>query len=256
MLAAGHSPVDIFDCNRSEAAVVMTALKGSSETSLDSQMDVARAALEDLRLINAGVSLEELPSVKEDVRRIRGGSAVVEWYLRKRSNSSMTKDRVTHGPNEMVRNYTYHALIDEILEEDLVNGVNTSPDDVFTAAAERRMKQYLARLGENVELPTCPITGTEDIRQIRSSQQLIAEGRDMRHCVGGYVSACLKGVSYIFSVAPRKTRVVQERATLELVHRDGQYTITQVYGYTDRAAPADCSAVVEAWAKERGLVWR
>lgn len=79
----------------------------------------------------------------------------------------------------------------------------------------------IARYGE--DLPPSPLIGTKDIEHISKIGDLLDEGVEMKHCVGGYVDRVMGGDVFIYRVhAP-------ERATMEVRRLpDGKYRIEQV----------------------------
>jgi len=56
-----------------------------------------------------------------------------------------------------------------------------------------------------------PIPGNENIYPIQTFEDLLAEGKLMNHCVGGYVHKVQNGTSYIYRV------LYPQRATLEII---------------------------------------
>lgn len=79
----------------------------------------------------------------------------------------------------------------------------------------------IARYGE--DLPPSPLKGTKEIEHISKVGDLLDEGVEMKHCVGGYVDRVMGGDVFIYRVhAP-------ERATMEVQRLpDGKFRIEQV----------------------------
>jgi hypothetical protein len=71
---------------------------------------------------------------------------------------------------------------------------------------------------------------------------LIAEGREMRHCVASYVGAVLSGAVAIYSAM-----VDGERLTVELRARGGEWRIGQVAGATNRPPTAAEMLALRRW---------
>ncbi len=70
-------------------------------------------------------------------------------------------------------------------------------------------KETIISTGKSFRQP--PIPGNENIFPVLTFEDLLAEGKLMHHCVGGYVNKINSGDSYIY-------RVLQpERATLEII---------------------------------------
>lgn len=72
-----------------------------------------------------------------------------------------------------------------------------------------------------------------DVTPLVSVSQLIEEGRQMKHCAGGYWRTCLGGQSRLFSLASPGGR-----STLELTRRDGSWDIAQLRGPENALPPA------------------
>lgn len=133
--------------------------------------------------------------------RLRNPSILlIEWVSRKWQNTAMTKQRTMHGPGGETRDFTFLDIIDELTAADLVNGINTKPDVAFQRSAARLEQMYQSSLGARVDFPPTPFRGNQYIKFIDNSVDLIMEGKSMRHCVGGYVRACLTGSSLIYHV--------------------------------------------------------
>jgi hypothetical protein len=77
--------------------------------------------------------------------------------------------------------------------------------------------------------------------QIKSAKMLQQEGNAMRHCVLGYKSQCISGISSIWSLTFNGSR----KLTIE-VNRSG--SIVQVRGLANRVARPDERNIVSKWA--------
>lgn len=71
-----------------------------------------------------------------------------------------------------------------------------------------------------------------DVTPLVSVSQLIEEGRQMKHCAGGYWRTCLSGQSRLFSLASP-----DGRSTLELTRRNGSWDIAQLRGPENERPP-------------------
>jgi hypothetical protein len=69
-------------------------------------------------------------------------------------------------------------------------------------------KEIIISKGETFRKP--PIPGNDDIFPVLTFEDLLAEGKLMHHCVGGYVNKINSGSTYIYRV------LRPERATLEI----------------------------------------
>jgi hypothetical protein len=133
--------------------------------------------------------------------------AVVRWLAdvaRRGGLGAITKERIAHGPDAQQGVYQYVHRIDEILQEDLVRGVRTSVDEAFRHAAERVTTAALDRWEEDwrVLAPAPPWPAfRRSCRWLRTPAELVAEGKALGHCVGGYAPVVAQRRVAILSIA-------------------------------------------------------
>lgn len=97
----------------------------------------------------------------------------------------------------------------------------------FTVSSDRP-EQISPFMQENVAFPSPPFLGTDRLVPIRTSQELMAEGRRMQHCVGGFASDVLGGTAYFYRW------LGEERATIQM-NRVGQgWVLGQYKGHANR----------------------
>ncbi len=102
--------------------------------------------------------------------------------------------------------------------------------------AEAIIKKY----GE--DLPSSPLRGTEAIVHISKVRELLAEGDEMAHCVGGYVERVMSGDVYIYRI------LEPERATMEVERMpDGMFQIVQVKLYKNKDVSNKTLTVLRDW---------
>jgi hypothetical protein len=91
-------------------------------------------------------------------------------------------------------------------------------------------------------------------RQIKTGDDLFAEGQRMRHCVAAYKERCMRGEVSIWAVdCERPAGVWNRGVTLEV--RNTQ-AIVQCRGFANRQPLPEERSVVARWADENGLTWR
>lgn len=88
------------------------------------------------------------------------------------------------------------------------------------------------------------------IRELLSGDELDAEGRAMRHCVGSYAQSCAAGRCSIWAMELRTPVGLEKRQTIE-VSRAGQ--IVQCRGRLNRLPTASELDLVREWARYAGL---
>lgn len=106
--------------------------------------------------------------------------------------------------------------------------------------------RQLNRRGMNTEdiqraFPPPPLPGNDVIQALTSDADLMAEGRDMHHCVASYRNAVRSGYSYIYRV------LEPQRATLEI--SCPQLSIVQFKLAHNEAPSEACWRAVQAWLK-------
>jgi hypothetical protein len=82
-------------------------------------------------------------------------------------------------------------------------------------------------------LPTWSWDGFE-ARALTTAEELLAEGRSMRHCVASRLRVAIGGDSVYYAARHRRRRV-----TLEISRRDGIWTITEAAGFANAAVPTE-----------------
>jgi len=170
-----------------------------------------------------------------DVRR-RGG-----W-------GQLTKTRVIHGPAGQHVEWQFLDRLDEIQVEDLVNGPRTSPEVAFQHAAERVGDSWNAKYANDWRVLAPLPKGWKlypSMRHLNTPGSLIKEGREMGHCVGGYVDAVERGRSVILSLDVRG-----HRSTVELTPTG---SVLQHQGYRNSAPHEFCERVLQRFLARNNI---
>ena len=90
------------------------------------------------------------------------------------------------------------------------------------------------------------------VRQIKTGNDLYAEGQRMHHCVASYKARCMRGASSIWSVTYESPIGCWHRGvTVEVSDR----AIVQCRGFANRPPHAEETTIVGRWAEENGLTW-
>jgi hypothetical protein len=89
------------------------------------------------------------------------------------------------------------------------------------------------------------------IRELLSSQELIAEGRHMKHCVATYAHSCHNGISSIWTMDVETEEESEKLLTIE-VHNANKL-IRQVRGKRNRFPVEKEKEVIKRWALQEGL---
>ncbi len=141
---------------------------------------------------------------------------VMDWmsYLQKKGWwSEMIKERVQHVGGEE-RRFTALQLLDEIQDEDILTG-KEGVAVVLRRASERNGEAFFQANKEDYRtlrhgLPTWTKKMPKWMKVLNTRSALANEGRDLKHCVGGYISAVETGKSIILSISSRHGRSTVE----------------------------------------------
>lgn len=126
----------------------------------------------------------------------------------------------------------------------------TSEDDLFNLHVRwiQRLNSDEDRVQGNVEFPEPPFPDSKNIVAIKTSDELMEEGRNMNHCVGAYATDVLAGQCYIYRV------LRPERATLELRAENGIWQMGQ-FKLKNNAKPGRASQkYVMEWLRQDQIV--
>lgn len=168
-----------------------------------------------------------------------------QWLGKKFSNPAMRKVHVVHGPAGRTVSFSYIEKLDELHNDDLVNGVNTKPDVAFERAARRLEEKARLDMGENMKFNPAPFKAAKGIRQLMDSNSLKEEGRHMNNCVSGYAGACLRGATYVFHVAEKNAE-----ATMEVT---AEKRMLQLYAANNSEPAESVRKLAFKWARDNAI---
>ncbi|PHQ34964.1 PcfJ domain-containing protein [Rhodopirellula bahusiensis] len=89
------------------------------------------------------------------------------------------------------------------------------------------------------------------IRELLSSKALVAEGRQLKHCVATYASSCARGRCSIWTVEIESYDGIVKSLTVEV--QNGSRLITQARGKANRLPTDKEKHVLCRWASKAGL---
>jgi hypothetical protein len=89
------------------------------------------------------------------------------------------------------------------------------------------------------------------LRQLTSAEDLVYESRAMHHCVSSYAAKCIAGQASIWVLRRVTHNRIDRLLTIEV---NPQNRVIQVRGFGNRLAQPGERAILERWAKARGLV--
>src|SRR5262249_52912739 len=89
-------------------------------------------------------------------------------------------------------------------------------------------------------------------RELLSAQELVDNGRHLRHCVATYAASCIKGTCSIWSIERRDG--LEQRADPQLtVEIDANGVMMQARGRANRWPTEQEKTVLGAWMRHAGL---
>ena len=88
------------------------------------------------------------------------------------------------------------------------------------------------------------------IRELLSSKSLVAEGRQLKHCVASYGSSCIRGACSIWTMEVETHEGRTKALTLEV---RSPRTICQARGKANRLPTDKERSIMRRWAAEAGL---
>lgn len=108
-------------------------------------------------------------------------------------------------------------------------------------ALEREKRSQLKLSGE---FPKPPLPGNEVIVPLTSWLELIAEGKQMKHCVTSYHSLVAEGQVFIYQVHASK------RLTLAVTLRENKWVVGEIKGVANTSPTKDDLELIYAWYLE------
>jgi hypothetical protein len=155
---------------------------------------------------------------------------VVRWLrevlLTPAKSQVLLATRTVNHPVHGELSYCLDSRLDEIQAIDLGEKGHLAPvQAVFDNAARRFQEEQNQILSEdhNVLCPAWPCELPDGVQHLTTPSMLVAEGKRMQHCVGGYHRQVAAKTSHVFHVASETAA-----GTLEL---DSAGNIRQLYGF-------------------------
>jgi len=179
-----------------------------------------------------------------------------DWAIRHRNRTTyqwvgrhmeqLTKKRVNQHGDELAPLFN---RLDEVADEDLVNGAKTSVERVFEIVDQRALEIKLKGYDPKMVFPEPLCPETAEIRYIKTPKELVEEGEFMRHCVGTYLEDAANGNSYIYRI-----RTEDGASTLEITKDiDDELILEQHRGKRNETPPQEHIDMVNEWCREHGI---
>jgi hypothetical protein len=177
---------------------------------------------------------------------------LARWAIRVSADpiegEALRRERTYPGPAGQIVRARWADKLDEVQDCDLVRGPRTGVSAAFEAAAQRFGAAWLERESRDQRiLAPAPSWRLLQGRACSAASwlltpaDLVREGSEMGHCVGGYASAVERGQSSILALDIRGAR-----ATIEL-RPDG--SVAQFFGAGDKQPPQVCAKWLRAFLR-------
>lgn len=95
--------------------------------------------------------------------------------------------------------------------------------------------------GDLVALPDAPLEETGGIVYLSTQQDVVSEGRQMRHCIASYSSRIAEGQYSVYHYQ------VESALTIGISAQNGQLRLDDVRGRSNASPDADALEKIEAW---------
>lgn len=191
------------------------------------------------QLIDTELVMSDFFGIPRNWVRFISSRMKLDWMIAKKDY--LLKERpiwmagVLHGHMQMA------SRLDEVLDEDLINGPRTDPQKVFERAQERMVNRALSAPDFPLAVPIVEVP-LEGIRFIGTAHELIMEGKLMRHCVGGYTQYAKRGEYFHWHLGEE----APNGATIQL---DANGRFVQSYGYLDMVLSEEMYVTIKEWAE-------
>jgi hypothetical protein len=162
------------------------------------------------------------------------GAMPIDWYMFRDTFSMAANFKISVNLTKVDSMYALRELHDRF-------SAYTQRDGVALMFAEKQRRVFLSFVHPEKEYSGF----TFDF--LSTVENLIDEGREMKHCVGGYGPQCSEGHSLIFSM--RKNGI--SYITIDIAGYDSKCPIAQMYTRHDvRVVNPDILKVVETWRQD------
>lgn len=95
--------------------------------------------------------------------------------------------------------------------------------------------------GDMVALPDAPLEETDDIVYLSTQQDVVNEGRQMRHCIASYLSRIAEGQYFVYHYQG------ESALTIGISAQNGQLRLDDVRGRSNASPDADAMQKIEVW---------
>jgi len=163
------------------------------------------------------------------------------WFLYNIESKFLVTTKEVHGPAGETHIFFPLNMVSKIVDEDLVNGIKTSPEKAFENSAKRIADEYNKQMGNKEYSYPREYIDTPKVRVLYNKFSLEKEGERMNHCVGGYHTSCMSARSLILKLP---------NSTAEL--NPTSLTVYQHMGYGNSKPVEEDVESLSEWIKLNG----
>lgn len=184
----------------------------------------------------------ELPWVERRLKQCRSPARLERLHCRLRTRYEETAD-IMRLCVQLGRRQPPLAELGARGDRTVTRLHNRLAAEMSRVEASRYVEQLVARYGTSA-FPPPPLPGRADIVPVTTAEELLAEGREMSHCVGSYADDIMAGRCYIYRV------LRPQRATLQLVLGEGGPRMGMLRLAHNHHPSEETEAAVRRWIEE------
>lgn len=208
-------------------------------------------------------------SAIRDLREILANQAICK-FLGHRRNISGSNILVIKRYPWIVR-YPCRALVDSLENADTlrifqdVMRMSDDPGPLCQCRSPAAMQRLHDRLVEHInrqdefnfhrddwgdikELPPPPLPGNESIKPVTTQQQIVNEGREMKHCIASFVELVLSGEFYVYQMLEPERLTIGLTISQPLLHGEAsRYRLREVRGKYNHYPTEASMRLIEDW---------
>jgi hypothetical protein len=231
-----------FDADRSTARILAKVIP---QAACVERLFYLRTALQDA---DAKKRLWHIPTLSWPALRLLCDGRAAQHLCSTFYDDPILQDGTTAQVGDLLE------LIRDTVASDAVHGMGVPPRQIRTmeellfrslSTAALTNSLFAVELTSDVPDPTCSAPFGA-VRQVRSVQALIDEGREMRHCIGS--------LPYLLSLVSGRIRVYKVtspiRATAMLAWKNERWRLTALHGFENSQLDAGVHTMVSSWFSE------
>ena len=148
-------------------------------------------------------------------------------------------------PNFSMAGRTIPALIDQVREWHIRLGNKRIGKEEWPDASG--ISDYMCVTGKDENRINWKIT------QIRHSEDLRREGRELKHCCVSYLEQCIKGTISMWSLSKEDYLLMGKKRTITIEVNNSLRQVVQARGYCNRSTTGEENNIIRLWSRLNDL---